>query len=133
MGVDRSVPTRFHTERLLDGVMGGDEEGSEVPESLKVRPTAFFKLVGEVIQVGDTIFDDGEPLGIKPIRTIEEIHHASTDHRIQCHQRPLMRVSHLRPAFLLVGFPEGQHGISIHSTDLHRFNLTQFRPIHPSA
>jgi hypothetical protein len=32
-----------------------------------------------------------------------------------------------------VGFPEGQHGIPIHSTDLHRFNLTQLQPIHPSA
>jgi hypothetical protein len=70
---------------LLDGVMGGDEEGSQVPEPLKVWPTAFFKLVGQVIQVGDTIFDDGEPLGIKSLSTIEEIHHASADHGIQCH------------------------------------------------
>lgn len=95
-------------------MMGGDEEGSEVPEPLKVGPTAFFKLVGQVIQVGDTIFYDPEPLGIKPLRTIEEIHHASADHGIQCHQRPLMLASHLRPALLLVGFPEGQHGISVH-------------------
>ena len=94
--------------------MGGDEEGSEVPEPLKVGPTAFFKLVSQVIQVGDTIFDDPEPLGIKPPRTIEEIHHASAYHRIQCHQRPLMLASHLRPSLFLVGFPEGQHGISIH-------------------
>src|ERR1700704_3423122 len=114
-------PPLVSIRKRLDGVMGGDEEGSEVPEPLKVGPTAFFKLVGEVIQVGDTIFDDGKPLGIKPIRTVEEIHHASADHRIQCHQRPLMLVSHLRPALLLVGFPEGQYGISIHSTDLHRF------------
>jgi len=94
--------------------MGGDEEGAQVPEPLKVGPTVFLELVGQVIQVGDTIFDDGEPLGIKPLRTIEEIHHASADHRIQCHQRPLMLVSHLRPALLLVGLPEGQHGIPIH-------------------
>jgi hypothetical protein len=94
--------------------MGVDEEGSEVPEPLKVGPTAFVKLVGQVIQVGDTIFDDPKPLGVKPLRTIEEIHHASADHRVQCHQRPLMLVSHLRPSLLLVGFPEGKHGISIH-------------------
>ena len=31
---------------LLDGVMGGDEEGSEVPEPLKVGPTAFLKFIG---------------------------------------------------------------------------------------
>ncbi len=29
-----------------DGVMGGDEEGSQVPEPLKVGPTAFLKLIG---------------------------------------------------------------------------------------
>jgi hypothetical protein len=98
--------------------MGGDEEDSKLSESLKVKPTVFVKLVCQAIQVGDTIFDDGEPLDIKPFRTIEEIHHASADHRIQCHQRPLMRASHLRPAFLLVGFPERQHGIPIHSPDL---------------
>ena len=107
--------------KRLDGVMGGDEEGSEVPEPLKVRPTAFFKLVSQVIQVGDTIFDDPEPLGIKSIRTIEEIDHASADHRIQCHQRPLMLASHLRPALFLVDFPEGQHGISIHPEVLYDF------------
>jgi hypothetical protein len=32
-------------DSVLDGVMGGDEEDSEMPEPLKVRPTAFFKLV----------------------------------------------------------------------------------------
>jgi hypothetical protein len=94
--------------------MGGDEERSQMPEPLKVGPTAFFKLAGQVIQVGDTIFDDGEPLGIKPLRTIEEIHHASADHRIQSHQRPLILVSHLRPTLLFVSFPERQHGIPIH-------------------
>ncbi|MBK5280687.1 MAG: hypothetical protein JJE16_01205, partial [Nitrospiraceae bacterium] len=52
---------------LLDGVMGGDEEGSQVPEPLKVGPTAFVKIVGQSIQVSDTIFDDPEPLGIKPL------------------------------------------------------------------
>jgi len=90
-------------------MMGGDEDGSEVPEPLKVGPTTIIKLVGQVIQVGDTIFDDPEALGIKPLRTIEEIHHASADHCVQCHQRPLMLASHLRPSLLLVGFPEGQH------------------------
>ena len=94
--------------------MGGDEEGSEVPEPLKVGPTAFFKLVSQVIQVGDTIFNDPDPLGIKPNGTIEKIHHASADNRIQCHQRSLMLASYLRPLLLLVDFPKGQHGISIH-------------------
>jgi hypothetical protein len=105
--------------------MGVDQEGSQVPEPLKVGPTAFVKLVGQVIQVGDTIFDDPEPLGIKPLRAIEEIHHASADHRIQCHQRTLMLASHLRPSLLLVGFPEGEHGIPIHAADLLRFHVTQ--------
>ena len=29
-----------------DGVMSGDEESSQVPEPLKVGPTAFLKLIG---------------------------------------------------------------------------------------
>lgn len=99
--------------------MGGDEEGSEVPEPLKVGPTVFVKIIGQSIQVSDTIFDDPEPLGIKPLRTIEEIHHASADHRIQRHQRPFMLTSHLRPSLLLMGFPEGQQGISIHPNVLY--------------
>jgi hypothetical protein len=94
--------------------MGGDEEGSEVTKPLKVWPTVVFKLLGEVIQVGDTIFDDPEALRIKSLRTVEEIHDASADHSIECYQRPLMLASHSRPPLLLVGFPEGQHGISIH-------------------
>ena len=94
--------------------MGGDEEGSEVPEPLKVGPTVFFKLVGQVIQVCDTIFDDPEALRIKSLRAVEEIDDASADHGVQCHQRSLKLASHSRPPLLLVGFPEGQHGISIH-------------------
>ena len=99
--------------------MGGDEEGSEVPEPLKVGPTVFVKLVGQVIQISDTIFDDTKPLRIKSLRTVEEIHDTSADHSIKCHQRPLMLASHLRPSLLLVGFPEGQHGISIHPEALY--------------
>jgi hypothetical protein len=86
--------------------MGGDEEGSEVSEPLKIGPTAFVKLVGQVIQVCNTIFDDPDPLDIESLRTIEKIHDASADYRIQCHQRPLVLVSYLRPSLLLVGFPE---------------------------
>lgn len=86
--------------------MGSDEEGSKVSEPLKIRSTVFVKLVGKVIQVCNAIFDDPDPLGIKPLRTIEKIHDASADYRIQCHQRPLVRVSYLRPSLLLVGFPE---------------------------
>jgi len=102
------------SQEALAGVLGGDEEGSEVPEPLKVWPTAFFKFIGHVIQVGDTIFEDPNPLGIKSFWTIEEIHHAPTDHCIQGHQGSLVPVSHLRPSFLFVGFPEGQHNIAIH-------------------
>jgi hypothetical protein len=65
--------------------MGGDEKGSEVTEPLKVRPTVVFELVGEVIQVGDTIFDDLEALRIQSLRTVEKIHDTSADHGIQCH------------------------------------------------
>jgi hypothetical protein len=65
--------------------MGGDEKGSEVTEPLKVRPAVVFELVGEVIQVGDTIFDDLEALRIQSLRTVEKIHDTSADHGIQCH------------------------------------------------
>jgi hypothetical protein len=85
--------------------MGGDEEGSEVSEPLKIGPTAFVKLVGQGVQVCNTIFDDPDPLDIESLRTIEKIHDASADYRIQCHQRPLVLVSYLRPSLLLVGSP----------------------------
>jgi len=49
-------PFRSMGKRLV-GATGGEEEGSEVPEPLKVGPTVFSKLVGQVIQVGDAIFD----------------------------------------------------------------------------
>lgn len=112
------------SRETLAGVLGGDEEGSEVPEPLKVWPTAFFKFVGQVIQIGDTIFEDRDPLGVKAFRAIEEIHHAPADHCIEGHQRSLVQVSHLRPSFLLVGFPEGQHDVSIHPEGLfHPFRL----------
>jgi len=107
------------SQEALAGVLGGDEEGSEVPESLKVWPTAFFKFVGQVIQVGDTIFKDTDPLGVESFGAIKEIHHAPADHCIQGHQRSLMPVSHLRPSLLFVGFPEGQHDISIHPEALY--------------
>jgi hypothetical protein len=54
--------------------MDGDEEGAELSEPLKVGLAVFVKLIGQVIQVGDTIFDYPDPLGIKPLRAIEEIH-----------------------------------------------------------
>jgi hypothetical protein len=96
------------SRETLAGVLGGDEEGSEVPEPLKVWPTAFFKFVGQIIQIGDTIFEDPDPLGVKAFRAIEEIHHAPADHCIEGHQRSLVQVSYLRPSLLLVGFhPEG--------------------------
>jgi hypothetical protein len=102
----------------LGGVLGGNEEGSEVPEPLKVGATAFFKFVGQVIEVGDTIFQDPDPLSVKSFGSIEEIDYAPADHCIQGHQRSLVPVSHLRPSFLFVGFPEGQHDISIHPETL---------------
>jgi hypothetical protein len=85
-----------------------------MPEPSKVGATAFFKLIGEAIQVGDTIFEDPYPLSIKTFRAIEIVHHASTDHGIQCHQWPLMLALHVRPSLFLVSFPEGHHGISAH-------------------
>ena len=57
-GTNPSAPIPDTIRKRLNGVMGGDEEGSEVPEPLKVWPTAFFELVSQVIQVGHTIFDD---------------------------------------------------------------------------
>jgi hypothetical protein len=62
--------------------MGGDEEGSEVSESLKVGQTVFVKLVDQAIQVCNTIFNDADSLGIKPLRAIEKIHNASANHSI---------------------------------------------------
>jgi len=105
MGADRSIPLRF-MEYGLYRVMGGDEEGSKVSEPLKVGSTVFVKLVREGIQVSNTIFEDPDPLGIEPLRTIEEVHDASADHGVQSHQRSLLLASHLRPTLLLVGFPE---------------------------
>ncbi len=113
--------------------MDGDEEGAELSEPLKVGLAVFVKLIGQVIQVRNTIFDYPDPLGIKPLRAIEEIHDASADHGIQRHQRPLVLASYVRPPFLLVGFPERQHSIPIHPANLQRTSLTQFRSIHPSA
>ena len=102
-------------EEGLGRLMSGDEESPKVPEPLKVGLTTFFKLVSQAIQVSNTIFNDPDSLGIKPLWAIEKIYHASADHRIQCHQWALMLASYLRPALLLVSFPEGQHGLSIHS------------------
>jgi len=108
------MPVLVVSQETLAGVLGGDEKGAEVPEPLKVWPTAFFKFVGQGIEIGDTIFKNPDPLGIKPFGALEEIHDASTDHGIQGHQRSLVPVSHVRPSFLFVGFPEGQYNISIH-------------------
>jgi hypothetical protein len=93
------------TDRL-DAVMGGDEKGSKAPEPVKVRPAIFVQFIGQIIEICNAVFDDPDPLGIKSLRAIEEVHDASTDDCIQCHQWPLMLVSHLRPLFSFVGCPE---------------------------
>ena len=110
--------------------MGGDEEGSELSEPLKVGLTVFVELVGQVIQICKAIFDDFDPLGIKSFRAIEEIHSASADHGIQCHQRSLVQASYVRPSLFFVEVPEGQHRIPIHSEVLNesRCDLTQTAP-----
>jgi hypothetical protein len=87
--------------------MGRDEKGPEAPEPVKIGQTIFVQFVGQAIEICNAIFDDPDPLGIKPLRTIEEVHDASADHCIQCHQWSLMLVSHLRPPLIFVGFPEG--------------------------
>ena len=93
------------TDRL-DLMMGRDEKGPEAPEPVKVGPTIFIQFVGQAIEIGNAILDDPDPLGIKSLRTIEEVHDASADYCIQCHQWPLVPVSHLRPPFFFVGLPE---------------------------
>ena len=114
--------------------MGAHEDGTEVTESLKIGPAIFVKLVGQAIEIGNTIFENHEALGIKAFRTIEEIHYTSTDHRIQRHQRPLMLALHVRPLCLPCGLPRGitGHPRSILLV-LQPFTRTQLRPIHPSA
>jgi hypothetical protein len=87
-------------------MMGRDEKGSEAPEPVKVGPTIFVQFVGQAIEICNAILDDSDPLGIKSLRTIEEVHNASADYCIQRHQWPLVLVSHLRPPFIFVGFPE---------------------------
>lgn len=77
-----------------------------MPEALKIWPTIFFKVVGQVIQVRDTIFDDSESLRIKTVRTVKEIYDASADYGVQCHQRPFILACHSGPPLLLMGFPE---------------------------
>ena len=42
----RSVIAQFYPGSKLDGVMGGDEEGSELSEPLKVGLAVFVKLAG---------------------------------------------------------------------------------------
>lgn len=86
--------------------MGRNEEGSEAPKPVKVGPTIFIQFVGQVIEICNAIFDDPDSLGIKSLRTIEEVDDASADHCIQCHQWALMLASHLGPPFIFVGFPE---------------------------
>src|ERR1041384_3995087 len=115
----------FSIRKRLDRVLIGDQEGSKMPEPLKIGLTTVFKLVSQVIQIGYTILNDRNPLSIKPNGAIEEIYHASADHRIQCHQWPLILASHMRPALLLVGFPKGQYGISIHFRRPLQFRLSQ--------
>lgn len=46
MGVDQSVISCFLCGSRLGGVMGADEEGSELSEPLKVGPAVFVKLAG---------------------------------------------------------------------------------------
>jgi hypothetical protein len=98
--------------------MGSDEEGSELSEPLKVGLTVFVKFAGQAIQVCHTIFEDADPLGVKPSRAVEEIHDASADHGIQCHERPLKLAVHLRPPLFLVSRPERQHSVPIHPANL---------------
>ena len=109
---------QFCSGSKLDGVMGGDEEGSELSEPLKVGPAVFVKLAGQVIQVCNTIFEDADPLGVKSSRAVEEIHDASADHGIQCHERPLKLAIHLRPPLFLVSRPERQDSVPIHPPNL---------------
>lgn len=59
-------------EWWLVSLVAGDEEGSEAPEPLKVGPTVFVEFGGQVIQVGETIFDDPESLRIKPLGAVEK-------------------------------------------------------------
>ena len=62
--------------------MNIDEEDSKVSEPLKVGATVFVKLTNQVVQVGNTIFNDPDPLSVKPLRAIEKINDASADHGI---------------------------------------------------
>jgi hypothetical protein len=98
--------------------MSGDEESPEMSEPLKVGQAVFVKLAGQGIQICNTVFDDSDPLGIKPVRAIKEIYNASADHGVESHQLALLLASHLRPSFHLVGFPERQHSIPIHFAEL---------------
>lgn len=65
--------------------MSVDEESSKVSEPLKVGATVFVKLTNQVVQVGNTIFNDPDSLSIESLRAIEKINDAPADHGIQGH------------------------------------------------
>ena len=103
----RSDRSASHLSEKLARLVGGNEESPKATESLKVRPTIFFKFVSQAVQIGDTIFHDHQTLCIKPFWTVEEIYDAPADDRIQCHERSFVLASHMGPPFFLMGFPEG--------------------------
>jgi len=98
----------------LADVSGGDEEGSEVPETLKIGPAFFVQFIGQAVQVGDTIFEDIDSLGIEPFRTIKEIYNTSADHRIKGHEWTFILALHVRPSVILMCVPKRPHRILIH-------------------
>jgi hypothetical protein len=85
-----------------------------MPKALKVLSGVFIQFFRKGIEVCQAISDDRTALGIKPVWTIEIVHHTSANHRVQRHQGPFLMTVETRPAFDLVSFPERYNHMTRH-------------------
>jgi hypothetical protein len=77
-----------------------------MPETLKVLSGVLIKFFSEGVEVGQAISHNRTSLGVETSGVVKIIDDASTDHRIQRHQRSFLMAGETGPPFHLVGFPE---------------------------
>jgi hypothetical protein len=61
-----------------------------MPETLKIMSGVFIKLIRESLEVCQAVSDNRPALGIKTLGGIEIVDNASTNYRVQRHQRPFL-------------------------------------------
>lgn len=106
-------------ERDSAAVIHGCERSGEPAETLKVPQALTNQVVQKPIEVGHTIFENGNTLAVQFRLSVEIKHRTSTDHGIQRHQLAFIRAGKMRPALAAVFFPEGGDGwFTHHSTSL---------------